>query len=551
MAEVLTTDWKIDTTRLFVADVLASQYYVFASGTVKEDSTNSIRSTTKFLEQVQFGKKINNSDVKFMIKYYPWQLGGVYAKYDDNIDISNSNFYAVVGPTNNSTGDYRVYKCLDNNNGGASISAPIYDASTINQIYDTGDGYIWKFMYAITRIEFESYNALGYIPIMGTFDTDPVANTAGSQLGDIEVTNIDSNNGYTVALGQVKRIQNSNGNIGRFTVEFGVGTTFSKLFAYYVGQTIYTTNSNGGFSYPWTILSYTWDDPNSRGLFVVEGQPADSVQGLGGQGGGTSSFQVFPRIKISGDGSGALAIPIITDGIVTDVTLFEGGQNYNNATAEVVNPVYDFDPDNPATIDVKALLRPILTPVDGHGSNLLNEFYCRHFLLYGYITGANNNEIGYNNVYSKVGVVKDPEWANTVLYNNLTGGPEIFDNRIAITSDDTRDVVRDEILYQYNSSNEIVFQGQVHSTDQTSNTFYLINYSGPQLNIANNDISLDTSLNFRKSTGQNIRINTPVVDNIIESPYVQRTGKVYYMEDFFPLERTVNSREEFKFVMEF
>ena len=49
-----------------------------------------------------------------MIKYYPWQRGAVYDQYDDAIDLDGSKFYAVVGPNDNDTGDYRIYKCLNN-----------------------------------------------------------------------------------------------------------------------------------------------------------------------------------------------------------------------------------------------------------------------------------------------------------------------------------------------------------------------------------------------------------------------------------------------------
>ena len=80
---------------------------------------------------------------------------------------------------------------------------------------------------------------------------------------------------------------------------------------------------------------------------------------------------------------------------------------------------------------------------------------------------------------------------------------------------------------------------------------FIAEYNGPYQNAANSDISLDTSLPFRNETGQTIEINTPVDNNIIKPEYIQRTGKVYFMEDFFPLARTDLSREEFKIVLEF
>ena len=69
MPEILTTNFKTDNTRRFVDDVLTNDYYVFVSGTELSVSENSIRAKTTFLEGTLFGKKIADSDVKFMIKY--------------------------------------------------------------------------------------------------------------------------------------------------------------------------------------------------------------------------------------------------------------------------------------------------------------------------------------------------------------------------------------------------------------------------------------------------------------------------------------------------
>jgi hypothetical protein len=65
------------------------------------------------------------------------------------------------------------------------------------------------------------------------------------------------------------------------------------------------------------------------------------------------------------------------------------------------------------------------------------------------------------------------------------------------------------------------------------------------------DTSLDLTLPFRNETGQTITINSPEANNVTMSEYTQRTGEVYFMENFFPLPRTDLSREEFKFVLEY
>ena len=107
------------------------------------------------------------------------------------------------------------------------------------------------------------------------------------------------------------------------------------------------------------------------------------------------------------------------------------------------------------------------------------------------------------------------------------------------------------MLTQVDSDNNITFSGKVHEVDETSNTVYLSSYMGPYQNGANNDTSLDYTVKLVNPQGQRITINTPQANNTIESDYVQRSGEVYFMEDFVPLARTSTSREEYKLVLEF
>ena len=137
----------------------------------------------------------------------------------------------------------------------------------------------------------------------------------------------------------------------------------------------------------------------------------------------------------------------------------------------------------------------------------------------------------------------------------------IVDNRIAIITDDFDKVSANGTIIQVDSNNKTVFSGVVHAIDTTTKTVYVAEYLGPYTNNTatgtalhtsnTNDVPLDLTLPLRNETGQTININTPVGDNVILSKYMQRTGEVYFMENFFPLARTDLSREEFKFVLEF
>lgn len=138
----------------------------------------------------------------------------------------------------------------------------------------------------------------------------------------------------------------------------------------------------------------------------------------------------------------------------------------------------------------------------------------------------------------------------------------VFDNRIAVVTDEYNKLTANGTIIQVDSNNNTVFSGKVHEIDTTANTVYIAEYLGPYSNnpstgstlhndATTNDVPLDLTLPFRNETGQTININSPIASNVTLSNYLQKTGEVYFMENFFPLARTDLSREEFKFVLEF
>lgn len=550
MAEILTTKLKNDTLRLFHTDLLANEYYIaissIATGDLQTvDAVNSQYSKNQFKENIVFGKKCFDSDVKFMIKYWPWQKDTIYTQYDDKVDLEGTNFYSVVGPTNNDSGDYRVYKCLSNNNGAPSTTPPNYNPTTDRQIYRTPDGYVWKFMYFITEQEFEAYNAVGFVPLIQPFEInpDPEADAnnviTGSEVSDIFVENFIDNAGYAYIDNGI--IAGPPGNDSTMLLR---NDFLSEINNYYSGMTIFITISGTTESKAYVIDTYTWDGAADRGRIKVIGDPrADGVII-------NSGFKIVPTVTIEGDGTGAQAIPRVVDGRITNIEVIDSGQGYNNITAKVEDPQFDFDPDDPTSIDVRAVLRPILSPFGYHNWNLIDELHCRHVLLYSYITETDNNQIGATNTYSAVGLLKDPIFTPDPDTAN-TASPNIFDNRIQVITDDYNKVTVNSLVKQVDVNQNTTFEGRVHEIVAGSNTIFLCSYMGPNPNMANNDIALDYTKDLINQTGQALAINTPVANNVIESRYTQRSGTVYFMEDFVPLTRTNTSREEYKLVLEF
>lgn len=551
MAEVLTTTFKTDSVRKFVEDAKTSDYYVFVSGIESVTPINAIASENEFLSKVLFGKKIRTFDMHYMIRYYPWQTGEVYVQYDDIVDLEDEKFYAVVGPNQNDSGSYQVFKCLFNNYGNTCNDPPKYTEQIGVGVYTTADNYKWQYMYSIPQVEFNAYNLLGYIPIVGNFTVDPVSSTGGSPLSDIIISNPSSNVGYQTVSGSLNGPPFSGG-----VLQVNTNSSWSPVTNYYTGQTIYFINAGGENGDAYVIDTYVYDGLNNKATITVidnfpdqptYGLPHNTANPLFDNISADASFTISPTIELLGDGTGARAIPVVSStGTIYDTIILEKGSGYNTISARVVDPAFDFVPEDPTTTDIRAEIRAVLSPKDGHASDLLDELRCRHALLYGYITGDDNAQIGATNTYNGVGIVKDPEFDPA-----LVNPPEVFDNRIAVVTDNYNLTAVDQIVTQVNQYGQTTFSGVVHEIDESSNTVYIAEYSNLYPNQPGETTAFDITLNLLNTASETIAINTPIVDNVTFSDYIQRTGKVYYMEDFFPLSRTALSREEFKILFEY
>lgn len=98
--------------------------------------------------------------------------------------LENAKFYVM-------TDDYNVYKCLDNNNGGASTVKPF---GTPIEPVKTSDGYIWKFLYNVPVALRNKFLSNVYLPVMNALQNQYYSN------GKINTVRIDSmGSGYLSA----------------------------------------------------------------------------------------------------------------------------------------------------------------------------------------------------------------------------------------------------------------------------------------------------------------------------------------------------------------
>jgi len=111
-------------------------------------------------------KKIPVTDMMPVIARYDWVSGQVYDEYRPDYSpdtpsstgatsLEDAKFY-VKNSSNN------VYKCISNNIG---VPSTVHPTSTSLGVFQTADGYIWKFMYAISGAVMLKFGDENWIPV--------------------------------------------------------------------------------------------------------------------------------------------------------------------------------------------------------------------------------------------------------------------------------------------------------------------------------------------------------------------------------------------------
>ena len=134
------------------------------------DPANTSVNTLNTIWKNMIGAKLlTGNEVRQAIPRNNWTKETVYAAYDDcacsiNLFDPNTKFYIV-------TTDWNVYKCLSNNNGAMSNVMPT-QIFTDRAIEESGDGYVWKYMYTIPTADRTRFTTENYIPVKTLAATD-------------------------------------------------------------------------------------------------------------------------------------------------------------------------------------------------------------------------------------------------------------------------------------------------------------------------------------------------------------------------------------------
>lgn len=334
-------------------------------------------------------KRITDTSVSHVIKRVDWLSGTVYTEYNQNIDdIIDETFFVF-------TEDFRVYKCISNNDGAQSTVKPTGIGPTI---IETSDSYRWKFMFEVQQVDVLKFVTSDWIPVNSPANSSQTdqANTESAAI-DGALEHIDVTGGGTGYKSNVGTAQSGNTST---TIVLDAGADANDDF--YNNMTVYISSGQGQGEMK-TITDY---DGTTKIATVSTSWTTTPTS--------SSVYEVMPAVTVSSsDGSNAVArVSGVTAGVITKVSMFDVGVGYRTATATVSSGG-----------GTNATLVPRIGPQGGHGSNAVSELGGAYVMLNARLVGADgSSDFPVGDDFRKVHLLINPKesdgtTATAITYN--------------------------------------------------------------------------------------------------------------------------------------
>lgn len=410
MASLVTSLQKVSRARDFVDSFSSNTYYLFmgnhiadnnsALSIVNDDVNDTIIDVYRNMIQ---GKVVTSDDVAPAIRNIPYQANTVYDMYDDqDVDLSKKDFYVVV----NEESYYHIYKCLDNNLGSPSTAQPTFShiSGSNNTIYQTSDGYRWKYMFSVGSDVYNKFSSDQLIPV--TPNTSVIAE---AEHGSIDIIKIETQGKRydNYILGSFKSNDlRINSNTRLYAIS---NTTASTVNGFYTGCILYIS-SGPGIGENRIIEDYI---SNENGNFIV--LDTSLVSPMNG-----SQYQIYPAISVKQGNEtvsvvGRALVNSLASNSISQIELFERGSGYDQQyiSASVVANVA-------VPIVQKASLRVIYSPPRGHGYDAAEELYANAVAISVTVSNTESNTILGVSSFQQFGLIYNPSFNKVEFEHDLS-----------------------------------------------------------------------------------------------------------------------------------
>lgn len=280
MAAIVTDQFRISNTTNFINSFDESSYYIFLglpnpevvgfgrnsnwqtsnnpSGVIPNPIDN-FSYTNHYKDTVLFGKRVTTSNVRRVVRKIEWRSGSKYDFYRHDYSSLNltpvtnksrlydSNYFVV-------NSEFKVYICLDNGatpenpSGNASIDEPNFVDLEPSKAGESGDGYIWKYLYTISPVDIVKFDSTEYVTLPNNW----------SNSTDSQITSVRENADSRVNNNQIKTVYIQNAGAGYISGEVNIlgdgtgGRVFIETNA--SGNIINATVTSGGSGYSYGIV---------------------------------------------------------------------------------------------------------------------------------------------------------------------------------------------------------------------------------------------------------------------------------------------------------
>lgn len=364
-----------------------SHYYAFAANPVAhtgntpvvtaDDYSNLFKSNWTML----FGKKLLANNMYAMIDRNDWTSNTVYARYDDRVDLSNSEYYVITEPTT-ASGYYNIYKCIDNNGNTASTVKP-----TLVQpdSFTTSDGYIWRYITSIDYVTYARYTTTKYSPITSN---STIISTAFNYSGVEALVVANGGSGY-----QAYHDGTINGLIDPFTIQ--VANDAVGVSNYYVNNSIYLYDTNAGTAQLRNITAYTSQIGIGNFVTLDEAVNTQLFTAL------SSAYKISPQVYFETDASSkpkAYSVINTTSNSIASIVVVDPGTALSWANVAIISN---------SSYGSGANVRAIVPPPGGHGSSPASELNAKGI---GFSFTFANTELGSISTdltYDRIGIIRN------------------------------------------------------------------------------------------------------------------------------------------------
>lgn len=341
-------------------------------------------------------RAITETDVSYAIPRNDWVSGTVYDMYDTRLseiypapsgatDIADALMFVL-------TDEFNIYKCISNNYNSPSTVKP---TGTDVGYTSTADGYVWKYMSTLDVISRSKFLTAEYVPVSKAI--------AGRYLTqEIVLTRVDGGAGYDPNKTTISIVGDGDdasfipiiegGVITGITAEnAGTGYTQADVFVLTPG---YSPTQEAVITADFNIGNVTGTQAAVE-TNAKDGEISFIYINSGGTGYSNQTYATIVGNGIDGD-----ADVVITNGVITGITINNRGEGYDTASIVVTDPLAT---GSGASIDV------IVSPTGGHGANIITESFASILGFHVNTLGDTNQNMALENDYRQTGLLFSPQ----------------------------------------------------------------------------------------------------------------------------------------------